>query len=217
MKYKLVAFDLDGTLVHGELPSWLAVHKHIGVETPQTLDWIKKITSGEATYNDWVYNDINMWIKRGVTKEEIQAAASTLTLIPGAREMLKTLRSKGYKLALISGSIDTMLHHVFPDYKNFFDDVALNRLKFDESGKLVGVTPAGFVYFDKESILQKICDREQLTLKETIFVGDHINDVSAAREAGFSIAFNARSDELKQVSTVVLDSKDAMDLLKHIP
>ena len=68
----------------------------------------------------------------------------------------------------------------------------------------------------KATALRKIAEREGLSLKECVFVGDYLNDLKIIREAGMGIAFNCQHDELKKVADVVIDKKDLREVLRHI-
>jgi phosphoserine phosphatase len=64
--------------------------------------------------------------------------------------------------------------------------------------------------------LRSIALREDIPLPRCAFVGDHANDLAAARLAGFSIAFNPKSAELEAVASAVVRSHDLRDILPHL-
>ena len=64
--------------------------------------------------------------------------------------------------------------------------------------------------------LRAIAMREDLPLSRCAFVGDHANDVAAARLAGRAIAFNPKSAELEEAAHVVVRSDDLRDILPHL-
>jgi phosphoserine phosphatase len=64
--------------------------------------------------------------------------------------------------------------------------------------------------------LRAIAMREGIPLERTAFVGDHANDVAAARLAGLSIAFNPKSAALEAAAHAVVRSRDLRDILPHI-
>lgn len=51
---------------------------------------------------------------------------------------------------------------------------------------------------------------------ESIFVGDHLNDIQVMKEAGFGIAFNCNENELKKVANVCIDKKNLREILRYI-
>ena len=57
----------------------------------------------------------------------------------------------------------------------------------------------------------------EVTRDECAFVGDNFNDVEAAAAAGFSIAFNSKSENLDEVADVKLPGKDLRKMLEFFP
>ena len=61
-----------------------------------------------------------------------------------------------------------------------------------------------------------IAEREKISLKDCVFVGDYLNDVKVLQEAGLGIAFNCEHDQVKQAADVVIEKKDLREVLKYI-
>jgi len=157
-----------------------------------------------------------MWIEKGATKEQFIEAMKSIKLMEGALETLKELKKQGIKLAIISGSLNIILEHFIPDYKEFFDDVFLSELCFDKKNKLVKAKVTEYDMLKKAEALKKIAKRENIDLKETVHIGDHHNDVAIAKIAGLSIAFDCKDDELRKVADVVIEKKDLREVLRYI-
>ena len=68
----------------------------------------------------------------------------------------------------------------------------------------------------KAEALRTIAERERVELSRCAFVGDHSNDLSAARIAGFTVAFNPKCDELERIAGAVVRSFDLRDVLPHL-
>ena len=68
----------------------------------------------------------------------------------------------------------------------------------------------------KAEALKLIAKRENLSLKECVFVGDYLNDLKATQEAGLGIAFNCEEEKLKKAADVVIEKKDLREVLKRI-
>jgi phosphoserine phosphatase len=216
MKYKLVCFDIDGTLVDELVFVWQTLHDYYGTDKEVRRKMIDRYMNKEITYDEWAKSDVQMFREKGATREGIISALKDAKLMPGAREALQELKEKGIKLAVISGSISLLLDMLFPDHP--FDDVLINTLVFDEAGRLIDCVATEFDHEHKATGMKKIAEREGFDLSECVFVGDNHNDVQIAQLAGLSIAFNCKSDTLAEVADVVMphDVNDVRSILPYI-
>lgn len=215
-KYKLVCFDVDGTLVDNVVYSWELFHHFFEVDMAKREEMRKKYYNGEIDYMQWANHDIGMWIKKGAAKNDFFRAMKNLRLMNGALETIMELKKKGIKLAIISGSLDVILEKVLPNYKELFDDAFLSYLIFDKNGKLIDAKVTQYDMIKKADALRKIAEREKMDLKHTVHIGDHHNDLEIAKIAGLSIAFDCKDEELRKAAKVVIDKKDLRETLKYI-
>ncbi len=215
-RFDLVAFDVDGTLVHhpeGKTVWEVLNRRFTGSDDQNSLRW-DLYREGKLSYAEWVALDIASWRDAGATRDAILGSLDGLTLVQGARETLRELSSRGTRLAVISGTLDVMLDALFPDHP--FDEVYTNRIAFDDDGRISHWHATPFDMDGKGIALRAIALREQIPLARCAFVGDHANDVAAARQAGFSVAFNPKSVELEDAASAVVRSKDLRDILPHL-
>ena len=215
-KYKLVCFDVDGTLVDNVKFSWQIFHDYFQTDKHKREDARSKFFSGKISYMQWAEHDINLWKEKNAKKEEFFRAIAHLKLMNGALETLSELKENNIKLAIISGSLNIILEKLMPNHKEFFDDVFLSRIYFDEEGNISRVEATEFDMDAKALALEKIAKREKISLKECVFVGDFLNDKKVMQEAGLGIAFNCQHDELKRVADIVIEKKDLREILKYI-
>jgi phosphoserine phosphatase len=215
-RFDLVAFDVDGTLVHhpDDKTVWeLLNHRFTGSDDQNVMRW-ELYKRGKISYAEWVALDVESWRDAGATRDEMTRSFGELTLVDGARETMQELKSRGARLAVISGTLDLLLDVMFPDHP--FDEVYTNRLVFDADGRISHWHATPFDMDGKGVALRSIALREDIPLDRCAFVGDHANDLAAARIAGCSIAFNPKSAELAEAASVVVKSRDLRDILPHL-
>jgi len=107
-----------------------------------------------------------------------------------------------------------MLETVYPDHP--FEEVYANHIGFAEDGSIDHWRATPFDMQGKAKALRAIALREGFALSRCAFVGDSVNDVWIAREAGFCVAFNPQSEELEQIADAVVRSRDLRDILPHL-
>lgn len=215
-KYKLVCFDLDGTLIDNVKFSWNIFHDYLKVDMERREAARNDFFNGKISYLQWAWHDISMWKEKGAKKQDFLKAIGHLSLMNGAMETLQELKKNNLKLAIISGSMNILLEKFIPNYNEFFDDVFLSKIYFDEEGNITKIEPTEFDIEKKAEALKLIAKRESISLKECVFVGDYLNDIKVMEEAGLGIAFNCGHDELKKVADVVIDKKDLREVLRYI-
>ena len=215
-KYKLVCFDVDGTLIDNLTFSWQIFHDYFQTDKHKREDARRKFFNKEITYKQWAEHDIELWKERNAKKSDFFRAMSHLKLMKGAIETLNELKKRNFRLAIISGSLNVILEKFIPDYEKIFDDVFLSRIYFDEDGNISKVEATEFDMDTKVLALKKIAEREKISLKQCVFVGDYLNDLKIIKEAGLGIAFNCQYEELKKAADVVIEKKDLREILRYI-
>ena len=214
--FDLVAFDVDGTLVeHPEGKTvWEVLNERFTGTGDQNRERFEQYRTGRLSYAEWVTLDVASWRDAGARREDLIAGFAPLRLVAGARETLSALKGEGARLAVISGTLDLLLDTLFPDHP--FDEVYVNRIRFDEQGRIAGWEATPFDMEGKGVALRAIAMREGIPLSRCAYVGDHSNDLSAAQVAGFTVAFNPKSAELEAIAGAVVRSGDLRDILPHL-
>ena len=115
-KYRLVCFDVDGTLIDNVTFSWQVFHDYFQTDRHRREDARQKFFSGKITYLQWAEHDINLWKEKNAKKEDFLKAISNLRLMDGAIETLEELKKSGIRLAIISGSLNVVLERFIPNY-----------------------------------------------------------------------------------------------------
>jgi phosphoserine phosphatase len=212
----IVAFDVDGTLVASPngFTVWEILNERFTGTAEHNEERYALYKQGKLSYAEWVALDIGGWRDAGATRDDLVAGFEPLRLIPGTREALCALRQAGLRLFAISGTLDLMLLTLYPDHP--FEEIYANHIGFDDEGRITHWRATPFDMAGKAEALRALALREGVPLERCAFVGDSSNDVWIAREAGFSIGFNPKADDLEQAVDAVVRSDDVRDILPHL-
>jgi len=218
VKYKLICFDVDGTLIDNIKFSWQLFHDHFKTDEKEREGAKQSFMKGDISYLQWAEHDIGMWKNKKVKKKDFFDAIEkrNIKLMDGTLEALKELKKRGFKLAIISGSINVMVEKFIPQYEEIFDDIFISKIDFDEEGDIIGIRATEYDMEHKATALKMIAKKEGLDLSECVFVGDYLNDMQVIKDAGLGIAFNCKEEELKKIADVVIEKNDLREVLKYI-
>ena len=183
---KLVVFDMDSTLIQTEVIDELA--KIAGTE-----EEVAKITTlameGKMDFDESFKQRVALL--KGITLDEIREMPARLPLSDGARRVTKILKRLGYKIAIISGGFMCVGDYLKEELN--LDYAFANEL--DIKNKIVtGKIRGEIVNGEKKAILlRELAQRENLSLAQTIAVGDGANDLPMIAIAGLGVAFQAKA------------------------
>jgi phosphoserine phosphatase len=211
LRFPLVCFDLDGTLVDDTIFIWKTLHERFATDVAARGRARDDFFSARISYARWFETDLELLDRAGATRTAILRVLDELRPMAGARETLDELRGRGHRLAVISGSLDIVLDRILPEQR--FDHVLINRIAFDADGRIQGGTPTPYDLENKAAGLRELCRREGIEVSQSAFVGDNVNDLWIAREAGRSIAFNCKSEELRRACGAEVREKDLRGIL----
>ena len=126
----------------------------------------------------------------GLPASVIDETAASLTLTPGVRTTIRTLKNLGYRVAVVSGGFIQVLEGLAKELD--LDYVRANTLEI-EDGKLTGRVIGKVVDRQaKEDFLREFAADAGISMSRTIAVGDGANDIDMITAAGLGIAFNAK-------------------------
>jgi len=220
-RYQVVAFDLDATLIQGPKfhYSWRLVWDSLKLPADLHKQYRLAYYEKRITYQTWCERVCEEFQRKKLTRQMFADIVKPIHLTNNCVETLKALKREGFTLALVSGSIDTFLDELFPNYKDYFDPVNtyINRLHFDPvSGQLTGVTHTDYDFDGKTRAVEEVCAKQGCSMAEAVFVGEGENDAHVIRNVGLSIAYPPTVPEAEIYSKVIIDEDDLSLILRHI-
>ena len=128
---------------------------------------------------------------KGLSNKVIdEVIASRITLMPGGKTLIATMRAHGTYTCLVSGGFTQFIETVASQIG--FDE-ARGNLLIVERGKLAGkVAEPIFGREAKLATLVELRDRLGLAEEETLAIGDGANDLDMIKAAGLGVAFHAK-------------------------
>jgi phosphoserine phosphatase len=150
---------------------------------------------------------------KGLSADVLEDIACNLPVTDGAARLMHTLRSLGYKTAILSGGFSYFGERLQRDLG--IDYVHANVLEIVD-GKLTGNVIGDIVDGAKKaSLLREIAARENIRLEQTVAVGDGANDILMLQTAGLGIAFRAKP-KLQEVADMSLNHNERRDTLLYL-
>jgi phosphoserine phosphatase len=208
--YKLVIFDLDGTLTK-EPSIWEYIHIRLGKWYGFAEEYQKEFLAGKISYEEFCERDAQVW--KGMKVEELLDIVKTVPFHSGVDELLSFLKQKGLKLSMVSSGLSLLTNWVHDKYG--FDYSVSNDL-LHENGILTGKVKIQVYYDKKAEWVEKILKQFQVNPEEVIAIGDSKGDIDMFQMVGFSIAFNSSCRDLDQIATTSVPSKNLKDIIPRL-
>lgn len=211
MKYRAVAFDIDGTIT-SHASSWQFIHEKLGIWDSRAEKYQRLFHAGEITYEKFCELDAAEW--KGAKESDVAALFSEIPCFPNAAGCLRKLKQEGFILAAISTGLQYIPERLEKEFG--FDAVLCNRLLSDESGRLNGRVEISVSHAGKGEALLEMLENLKVPPKETIGVGDSAGDIPVAEACGYFIAFNPTSRELEEKADRVCSTNDFSEVMQAI-
>ncbi|KAF2842933.1 phosphoserine phosphatase serb [Patellaria atrata CBS 101060] len=184
---RLAIFDMDSTLIQQEVIDEIA--KVIGVE-----DKVSAITAramnGELDFTASLRERCGLL--KGIPSTVWEDLKPRITLTPGARNLIKSLKRLGYKTAVLSGGFTPLASWLATDLG--LDYFFANHLTVSADGQtLTGEVEGDIVHAEqKRQHVIEIAKKEEILLEQSLVVGDGANDLPMMSVAGLGVAFHAK-------------------------
>jgi phosphoserine phosphatase len=213
--YKLIAFDMDSTLIDIECIDEIAA---VAGRRAEVAAITEAAMRGEIT--DYRHSlRRRLVLLRGVPVQALEEVyAKRMRINPGVEVFVRACQDAGLKTLLISGGF------------TFFSDRIRDRLKLDfsranmleiENSALTGLLvdrPWGEIVdgAEKKRVVLEVCELMGIAPAQAIAVGDGANDLPMMAASGLSIAYHPKPKvrELAMISIMSGGMDRALELLR---
>lgn len=184
-KQMLIA-DMDSTMIQQECIDELADAAGIGA---QVKDITARAMNGELDFEQALRERVGLL--KGLPEQIVaDVLAKRITLMPGAKTLLATMKAQGAYAILVSGGFTAFSGPVAAMLG--FDANRANQLLI-ENGKLTGEVSTPILGREaKVEALDQVTSQQGLSVDQVIAVGDGANDLGMLSRAGMGVALHAK-------------------------
>jgi len=167
---RLLIADMDSTIVTTETLDELAAYAGLRDEIAAIT---KRSMNGEIDFAAALRERVGML--KGLAVSALESTWSETRLMPGALDLVRTMRAHGAHTALVSGGFTWFTGRV------------------DDGTALTGLVGEPILDRDaKLATLRELAAAHGLTMTECLAVGDGANDLAMIQAAGLGVAYHAK-------------------------
>jgi HAD superfamily PSPase-like hydrolase len=209
---RLVAFDMDGTLVD-VISSWAEVHRYFGESNAKALD---RFVHDEIDDVEFIRSDIELWWKHDpeLTVGRLARILGKVPLMPGAPELFDALHRAQVTTAIISGGIDLLAHRVAA--RLGIPYVYANGFEAEADGRLTGGAIVRVPIKRKGDVLHHLQERLGIGPRDSAAVGNSDIDVALFEHCRTGIAFLPADDHVRAHATRVVTAHDLSECIPYL-
>jgi phosphoserine phosphatase len=183
---QILVADMDSTMINEECIDELAAA--LGIKD-KVADITERAMRGELDFEQAL--DTRVALLKGLERKVIEEVRrEQITLAPGGRALIQTMKEYGAYTSLVSGGF-TFFADYFGKRIGFHEAIA-NVLEFDGDALTGTVTKPIVDKNTKRERLMALAAERNVPLSQTIAVGDGANDLDMIRVAGFGVALHAK-------------------------
>jgi len=188
---KLIVFDVESTLI--QISSLKNLLKKIEGKAKSTESAFRFF---EGTTDEMQSLIENIQKLKGMHMSELEKFSEILQLNPGTLELIRILKSMGFKIALLSSGFNFVIKKLFEEAG--VDYAFSNTIKVDENDILTGELEEPVITsITKNEILEFIMNLENINRDQVIAVGDGSTSSHFITNSGLSIAFKPDEQGVK--------------------
>ncbi len=201
----LLLADMESTIIAEEMLDEMA--EQAGIR-PQIAEITARSMAGKLDFEQAIKERVRLLT--GLSAEVLERLRGGMTLNPGARTLVQTMRAHGAYTALVSGGFTHFTDEI--RVRCGFDEARGNRLVLAE-GVLSGAVAAPILGpAAKHETLIRLRAERGLDPGDTCAVGDGANDMAMIEAAGLGVAYRAKP-VLREAAPVRIDHGDLTALL----
>ena len=206
-KIGLAVFDMDSTLIQQEVIALLAAVAGVEAQVSQITS---RAMNGELDFSASLRERCRLL--KGVRADIWESLKPLITITPGARELIRALRRRGVRTAVLSGGFMPLATWIKEELG--MDHVRANTLEVSEdgtcfTGEVLGTIISGDV---KRETTEELAKNYGLEPENVMCVGDGANDLPMMNYAGLGVAFNAKP-RVQKLAPRALNGESLLDVL----
>ncbi|MEN9831192.1 MAG: Phosphoserine phosphatase [Pseudomonadota bacterium] len=202
--FKLIAFDMDSTLINIECIDEIADAAGRKAEVAAITEAAMR---GEiADYKDSLRRRVALL--KGVTVAHMEEVLNhRLQLNPGAENLVKACQAASMKVLLVSGGFTFFTDHVKDRLNiNWTRSNVLEVVDGELTGRMVDQDWGDICDGEeKRKMLLQTCQQMGITASQAIAMGDGANDLPMMGVAGLSVAYHAKPKVREQAMVAIED------------
>jgi phosphoserine phosphatase len=177
---------MDSTMITIECIDELA--DYAGIK-PQIAEVTERAMRGELDFESALRSRVALL--EGLPEAVIaQCLAERVVIMPGAKELVRTIRAHGGHAVLVSGGFTRFAD---PVAKEIGFDRAIANVLGIKDGMLTGAVEGDIVgAATKKHVLEQTRVAKGLALEDSLAVGDGANDIPMIEAAGLGVAYHAK-------------------------
>lgn len=181
----LLVADMDSTIVVGETLDDLADFAGIGDKIAAIT---RRAMNGELDFKEALRERVGML--KGLNLDALQKSWDRTKMMPGAAELVATMRAHGALTALVSGGFTFFTSRVA---ERLGFDIHRSNTLLDDGKALTGKVGEPILDRDaKAASLTELAAQRKLKPHATLAVGDGANDLNMIQLAGLGVAYHAK-------------------------
>ncbi len=193
---RLVMLDMDSTLIEQEVIDLLGAYSE---KADQIIKITRKAMAGEIDFHDALLTRVELLA--GLSESVIEKVRDQLTLTKGAKTLIQELHRIGHKVGVVSGGFTNVIEPILKSLE--VDFYVANTLEVS-NGLLTGKVAGPLVdSLAKKKALEDFARQENVSLNQTVAIGDGANDLEMIKAAGLGIAFNAKPKVVAVADTTI--------------